>query len=84
MRQPIGTDWEPQRVSFFGGGNLLAGTSVPSRSLFGRTGGLHIMDRSHRYKRFASECLELARTAPNERSKVTLLPHGTRVEPPSG
>ena len=46
---------------------------MPSRSLFGRTGGLHIMDRSHRYKRFASECLELARTAPNERSKLTLL-----------
>jgi hypothetical protein len=31
------------------------------------------MDRSDRYRRFARECLELARTALSERSKVTLL-----------
>jgi hypothetical protein len=34
--------------------------------------GLH-MDRSERYRRFAKECLELARTALSERSKATLL-----------
>ena len=31
------------------------------------------MDRSDRYRRFARECLELARTALSERSKATLL-----------
>ena len=31
------------------------------------------MDRSDRYRRFAKECLELARTALTERSKATHL-----------
>ncbi len=31
------------------------------------------MDRSDRYRRFARECLELAKTAMSERSKATLL-----------
>jgi hypothetical protein len=31
------------------------------------------MDRSDRYRRFAKECLELARTGLTERSEATLL-----------
>ncbi len=31
------------------------------------------MHKSDRYRRFAKECLELARTATDERSKATLL-----------
>ena len=31
------------------------------------------MDKSHQYRRFARECLELARTALSEQSKAMLL-----------
>ncbi len=34
--------------------------------------GFH-MDRSNRYRRFAKECLELARTGVSEKSKAVLL-----------
>ncbi len=61
--------------NFFGLENRLAGTTAthtPLCSLSGRRGHFR-MDRSDRYRRFAKECLELARTATDERSKATFL-----------
>ena len=57
----VAADWE-----------ISSGNPARPCSFIWASRGLH-MDRSDQYRRFAKECLELARTALTERSKATLL-----------